>query len=396
MALGAFNDNVSKMIVVLFATMILGQNSDKAHLFVPAVSACFILPYLLFSSASGYLADRFSKKTIMVWAKFAEVLIMCAGFLILWLGEWKLLLLVMFLMGTQSAFFSPAKYGFLPETTEGTRLMKANGMTQFFTFLATIGGGWFGGEICALTDGDYARAFSICIAIAILGLIASCFITTTKPGRTDIIFKWRNTLTHYVGTLREMKSQPRLLLSVFVCTYFWFEGVVAQLALIFLIKDVLAGSDRVVGITQGAMGIGIGVGSLLTGFLFRGKIPYRLVAPAMAASGLCIAGLGSGITSLPLICLTIMLAGMTAGSYQLSSNTTIQKLSPIDSIGRYISACNAIDSISMLLASVVVAILMGSLHFSPGALFVSLGILNMAFAIFVQYLTRKLPAMAEA
>lgn len=134
---GAFNDNLFKLLLICFASNLLaGTGHDK--IYVPIAGALFILPFLLCSSYAGYLADRFSKKQVMVGTKVAEIVIMLCGLLLFRLQTVNLLLLVLFCMGAQSTFFSPAKYGFLPETLPAAELSRGNGLNQLFTFLAII------------------------------------------------------------------------------------------------------------------------------------------------------------------------------------------------------------------------------------------------------------------
>ncbi|HTA29107.1 MAG TPA: hypothetical protein VK731_01405, partial [Candidatus Cybelea sp.] len=124
---GAFSDNVLKNLVIF---MIIGMNVSLAekHKIGELVGALFSLPFILFSMAGGFLADRFSKRTISVGVKIFEMFVMLlalAGFA--WQQKlltegvaasmqtcWPLLGCVL-LMGSHSAFFGPSKYGLLPE-----------------------------------------------------------------------------------------------------------------------------------------------------------------------------------------------------------------------------------------------------------------------------------------
>ena len=69
--LGAFNDNVSKIIVTLVAMQIYGPVQGASR-----VAIVFILPFLLFSGYAGYLADRFSKRTTLISVKVFEIAVM--------------------------------------------------------------------------------------------------------------------------------------------------------------------------------------------------------------------------------------------------------------------------------------------------------------------------------
>src|SRR5215475_11470197 len=79
---GAFSDNVLKNLVVF---MMLGEglSLSEEHRMGELVTALFSLPFILFSMAGGFLADRLSKRTVMIGVKVFEVgvmLFVLAGF----------------------------------------------------------------------------------------------------------------------------------------------------------------------------------------------------------------------------------------------------------------------------------------------------------------------------
>ncbi|HSE58777.1 MAG TPA: MFS transporter, partial [Nitrospiraceae bacterium] len=143
---GAFNDNAWKLLVALLAirqvTAAVGPTGPafEAESQTQATLAfvVFTLPLMLFSIVAGVLADRVSKRTVLVFMKVAEVALMAAGTLALWLnplGGW-LLLVVLAGMGVHSALFSPAKYGILPELLPYEKLSIGNGLLKMWTFFA--------------------------------------------------------------------------------------------------------------------------------------------------------------------------------------------------------------------------------------------------------------------
>ena len=110
-ALGAFNDNVFKQALIILITYqglsLLGLDSGKLVNFAAIV---FILPFFLFSATAGQVADRFEKAGLIRKIKFFEILVMSLAVVGFWLDSIIFLLFVLFLMGTQSAFFGPIKY----------------------------------------------------------------------------------------------------------------------------------------------------------------------------------------------------------------------------------------------------------------------------------------------
>src|SRR5712675_3598427 len=112
-ALGAFNDNLFKIVVSMLAVHLVA--ADRAGRELSIVSAVFILPFLLFSGYAGQLADIYSKRTVLVVSKSLEIATALLAFVALVFGRLEITFAVLFLFALQATFFSPAKYGILPE-----------------------------------------------------------------------------------------------------------------------------------------------------------------------------------------------------------------------------------------------------------------------------------------
>src|SRR5688572_26769438 len=74
--LGAFNDNLFKIVVSMIAVHMVAAERAGGELSI--VSAVFIAPFLLFSGYAGQLADVYSKRTVLVVSKSLEIV--AAGF----------------------------------------------------------------------------------------------------------------------------------------------------------------------------------------------------------------------------------------------------------------------------------------------------------------------------
>ena len=139
--LGAFNDNVFKQLLLLLATPTAVEiaAAEAAGETVPDRQAeamiVFAIAFLVFSGFAGWLADCTSKRTLIIGSKAAEIVVMTLGMVgFLFYGSigFSGMLVVLFLMGTQSAFFGPPKYGILPEMIRDRDLPQANGIFLMF------------------------------------------------------------------------------------------------------------------------------------------------------------------------------------------------------------------------------------------------------------------------
>ena len=124
--LGVVNDNFFKyLIVFLFIDL---KGIEASPIILTWVGIVYVLPFLLFSSGAGVLADRFSKQRMIIILKFTEVIIMAFGIVaFMFKSDWASYTLL-FLLSMQSAFFGPPKYSIIPELVKEEHIPKANGL----------------------------------------------------------------------------------------------------------------------------------------------------------------------------------------------------------------------------------------------------------------------------
>src|SRR5262249_57058091 len=101
---------------------------------LPIVGVVFILPFLLFSGYAGQVADRFNKRTVLIVTKALEIVAMALAVVALYAHSLNGMLVVLFLLALQATFFSPAKYGIVPEVLPDGELSRANGLLEMSTF----------------------------------------------------------------------------------------------------------------------------------------------------------------------------------------------------------------------------------------------------------------------
>src|SRR5688500_10766690 len=163
--LRAFNDNFLK-IVVSFVALNLAVHGGPGY--VEIIAFLFILPSALVSGYAGHLADVYSKRTILVAVKFFEVVIMVLAIAAFYIGHLESMLVLVFLMGLHAAFFSPAKYGILPEMLPDKDLSRGNGLLEMSTFMAIILGTSLGSALFSLLKHKLPLLGLLMLAIPLL------------------------------------------------------------------------------------------------------------------------------------------------------------------------------------------------------------------------------------
>src|SRR5580765_4145410 len=257
--LGAFNDNVSKIVVTFLTFKHFGPNTGAA-----IAGAVFILPFLFFSGYAGHFADVVSKRRILIACKFLEIAVMVGMIPALFLsasGQWWPMLAVLFLMAVHSTFFSPAKYGLVPEAVPAEDLSRANGLLEMTTFVAIVLGSAIGGTLFQLWQGEPWRTSAVLIGIAVAGTITSFGIPVTRPAKSHQAFSW-NPMNEITQGFRRIAHKRNLFMTVMGIAFFWFLGALIQLSVLSFGQQKLHLGEAAASALFTALALGIGVGSL--------------------------------------------------------------------------------------------------------------------------------------
>ena len=272
--LGAFNDNLFKQLVLLLCLdRVLSGGRDQQGL----AMILFAWPFIAFSGFAGFLSDRFSKRTIIVACKVAELGIVVLGMIGFATGSLAVLLTVLCLMGVHSAFFGPSKYGILPELLRPSDLPRANGFMLMATFLAIIFGLAAAGAAKQMFAGSLWLASLPCLVIALTGLTTSLMIRPTAIAQPALKLDWSSIVI--ASETRQLLKRDRTLLGVLVMSsIFWFVGgTVYPPAINSFCKEQLKLNDLATGAMAASTGLGIAVGCVLAGLLSKDRVRGWLV-----------------------------------------------------------------------------------------------------------------------
>ncbi len=376
--MGAFNDNFLKTSVLL---LIVKEISDPGQesLYMSVAGAMFVVPFLLFSAYAGPLADRISKHLIIRAVKWIEVLIALVALYLFWLGSIFGLMAVIFALGFHSTFFSPPKYGILPEILETKDLSRGNGFLEFWTFTAILVGTAVSGVV--LKSAITLLPGVVALIVAGIGLSSSYSITAVKPAESELRFKL-NPYLEIFETIAEICSVRGLFLTLIGTTYFWFVGALVQLNLLVYAESLVKTDELGTAFLITALTFGIGVGSIYTGKVSEGKVELGLVP--IGSFGLAIFGalLSISYNSIPFTALTLFLFGLSAGIFSVPLNAYFQKNSPERKRGRYLAANNFIVYLGILGASFAFW-LFGKLALSSAEVFLSIGLLSIFIGVYI-------------
>ncbi len=398
--LGAMNDNVFKIgfsSLVTFQTARFSGVDAKTAAFL--ISAVFILPFVLFSATSGQIADKYDKAMLTRFVKTFEIGVMLIGGAGFVLHSAALLYVCTFLMGVHSTLFGPVKYAYLPQHLSKQELVGGNGMVEMGTFVAILIGTIVGGAAAGFVEHGAVVLACGCVAIALVGRLVSGAVPESAAPHPELRINW-NPVSETWRNLKLARENRTVFLSLLGISWLWFVGATFLSSFFTFAKDVLSANPDVVTVLLGTFSIGIGTGSLLCERLSRRRIEIGLVPPGSIGMSVFAIDLYFAshalapathlltvgeFLSLPphwRILADLFLLAMFGGFYSVPLYALIQSRCQPGHRARIIAANNILNSLFMIVSSLM-AVALGAMGVGIPGLFLVTAILNIVVATYI-------------
>lgn len=416
--LGAFNDNAFKNAFLIWFTYDMAEKSGMdAPMMVTMAAGLFILPFFLFSTLAGQVADKYQRSVLAQKIKKVEILLMLGCGLCFYLESIYGLLTILFLMGVQSTFFGPIKLSLLPEHLKEEELIAGNGLISAGTFLSILLGTIFGGLIIRTTYG--VPLLSGCVVLcALVGWLSSRAIPDASIAEKDLHISWNipREVWRFIGFARQ---EHTVWLSIVGISWFWLIGATFLTQFPVFTKEVIGGNEHIVTLFLTSFSVGIGIGSMWCNKLLRGEINGRLVpfgafgistsvfafvlatyffgqarpaylaeidqltAYSLTLTDFFAVGLSSWGIMLSLLCLSIC-----AGFYVVPLFAIIQHRSDERYLSRIIAANNIMNSLFMVISSLG-AVALFACNFTVTEILLSTGIINIPVYFIIRGIVKR-------
>jgi len=383
-ALTVTNDNVLRWLAIGLGKKAVG--SGEVALVLTVGTAGFVLPFVLLAWLAGWLADRYPKRSVIVWCKAAEILIAAAAagavawgvrsggsFLGLPAGLWALLATVG-VIGCQAALLAPSVIATIPETVPPARLSQANGVFALVTLAATLvgmaGGNWLADGTVVPDPGVLQSAplwthallpAAVLVGLAVAGWLAALALVRRPAADPAAAAPW-NALGRTWRDLADLAAHRELAAAAAGIVFFWALGAVAQLNVDQYATEAGATAQGQIVPLLVALVAGIGLGSLVAGRVSTrgvnlGLVPAGALIMAVASVALCfgpaaIFGIDSPgawwFAVFVLFCL-----GLGAGIFDVPLEAYFQEQSPPARRGALLAATNLLTFAGMFAASLL-------------------------------------------
>ncbi|UUM31455.1 MFS transporter [Vibrio japonicus] len=395
---GAFNDNIFKNVLLLFVAFAgVGVLPISSNLFINLAAGLFILPFFLFSASAGVLADKYEKSWFIRKVKLAEIGIMCLGAIGFITESYLILLLLLFLMGTQSAFFGPVKYALLPQQLKQDELVPGNALVETGTFLAILLGTLGAGVIASAESAKYWAAGSV-VLFALFGYIASRSIPEAPACAPNLAFRWQP-VKQTKHTIAIAKADKTTFQSLMAISWFWFLGAAYLTQFPNFTKIYLNGSESAVSFLLALFSVGIAIGSLACDKLSNHRIEVGIVP--IGSLGITLFGwlMASSVPeSLPefetfaefvayqplwSVFAYLLLLGASGGIFIVPLYALMQQRAKPTERAQVIAALNIYNSLFMVGSAVLGIICLTVIEMSIPQLFMLLAVMNLMVAVYL-------------
>ncbi|MBI5447303.1 MAG: acyl-[ACP]--phospholipid O-acyltransferase [Gammaproteobacteria bacterium] len=400
--LGVVNDNLFKSALIFtIAYYALAHATARFQLMGILATAILALPFVLFSSLAGQLADKFERSKLIRQIKLMELGVALLGVATVYTRSLTLSIATLFLLGVRTTFFSPLKYAILPDLLNEKELIEGNSLIEVAKFAGIIVGSVLGALFIFLPHHQVTVSLSM-IVIALAGCMFSRLILKSGPADRTLnvtLNAWRET----VKTLRYAKQRWDIYLIMLGLAWFWLVGGVLLAGLSTYVKDTLGGNAHIIAFCLVDFATGMSIGALLCNQLklLKGKIhatyvPFAVLGMSFFIFDLCflmrhasplasyyidtlgfLKNLHHWRVFFDLFCISVC-----AGLYTVPLYALLQKRSEETHRARLIALNNTLSS-TVMFASLAVTLLSTVAGISVSYIFFALATINVFVAVYV-------------
>ncbi len=371
-SLGNFNDNFMKQAVSLLAV------SHHLAGLQGWISTFYTIPFLLFAAPAGWMADRFSRRSVIIGAKTMELIFLSLGAWAILTLNWAVIVTVIFLMAFQANIFGPALVGSIPDIYPASFVVEANSRLKSVITAAILVGIIIAGVALNAAGAVHLPAFLsaiiptsaagsvsrgrmitavILVSVAFTGLLVSLGVPRRPAANPAAGFPWAGPLDS-IRELRRLWPDRLLRWAIIGDSYFWFVAVlqvlvINQMGIAQFHFDKLRTSYLAL-----AELVGVVVGSLCAGRITKNDAGLWAAPPAAASLAVFLIAIGAA----PLLppdarlgyCIFLLAgAGVAGGIMMVPLESFFQVRPAAEHRGRVIAAAWFLGYVGILLGSLL-------------------------------------------
>ena len=306
---------------------------------IGVIAAFQSLPFLLLSIPLGLLADRMSRKKLMLLSEALRVcaLLVLIGAMLLAQISVPLLACVGFLAAVGTVGFSVSAPSLVPALVDSQHLAKANGRLELARSMAFAGGPALAGALIAWLGASTSFVLSLMMSLAAVGFLRQIQEPTRQAAPDRHPWLELKDGAHFVWSSQLLR--PILFTSI-AWNISWF--VLQAIYVPYAIHTLGMGSSEV-GLTMACYGVGMIAGSLLASRIVS-MMPFGkaiLLGPFFSVLAACVMASTHWMPSVLVAGLAYFLFGFGPIIWTITSTTLRQSVTPNPMMGR-VTAINIV------------------------------------------------------
>ncbi len=289
--LGVFTDNCLKQALIIgltyqlislpgFVSILPGVQS--APDIVPYAGALFALAMVLFSPIAGQFADKYQPAQMFWVTKISELILVSIAAFGFVTGNGIILLLMLFMMGVQSAFFSPVRISAMPKYLHAEELVRGNAVFNGGLFVSNSLAYAVGGALIQINHGASLIAL-ILITAALIGMVAVSFIPNRPADQPTLSIDY-NIFRQYGRMIRYIAAEPPVVRPLLGAAMFFFFAAAVTVTVPYFARDVLHGDGQVATAIMICFMVGSLMGAAMAASLAKGKSGLNFSAISLLLS----------------------------------------------------------------------------------------------------------------
>jgi len=390
-----FGDRLNHMALIALVSELMPGSTFKFSKLMIFVT----VPGLIFGPISGVFIDRWNKKKVLF---FCDLMRGALVLLIPFLPHEQVVFAVVFLVFSAGLFYSPARNALVPSVIAKRKILMAGSVSNFSARASTVVGAVLGGMIVGYFG--WRLSFYIDSASYLFSAMMLLLVTYRPAPRPEPETAVAEAPRPKRGFNTLLRESERLFVDVWEGIKFAFRhkwtvfgfscsltlavaGASIYVLVIVLVKEVLNKGMEGLGTLIGSVGVGMIVGSVLTGRFGHKTTERRIVLGGMVAFALCIMAFAR-MKSLPLMNAWAGAAGAALSPVFICLDAMLQKTVPEQFRGRVFSARDALMNGGFLVASVLVGLVAENLDKADTLTVV--GLLVILAVVFIRHFSRGL------
>lgn len=274
---GALNDNLFKNALLMLVTL---RMAEKADVLSNVIAALFIIPFFLFSATAGEISDKYDRSRVARTLKVIEIILMLGVAVVYIFQSLQWLIVLLALMGAQSAFFGPVKYSLLPQQLKPSELVAGNAYVEASTYVAILLGLIIGTLL------PIECSILLLIGLAVVGATSAWYIPEAKPARPKAVVS-KNIFKAIKENLSFIYKNKIVFRSILGATWFWTIGAFIAVQIYPLSGNILHVSNTVITFFLILFSVGVAFGSLTCERLMKEVVHTTYVPISALGIGFC-------------------------------------------------------------------------------------------------------------